>query len=224
MVLLMESPSEANVTAKPASRRWRLYGLGAVLVLVAGLAVLYATTGFLGNGVTVCAGAPATGKSLETLAKGEVAAFRAPLRPASMAKLTFSGPDGQPVKLADFAGKTVLLNLWATWCIPCRAEMPALAKLQAAKGGGDFQVVAVSLDLTGPERPKAFLKEVGADNLTFYADSTNAVLRDRDLAGSGLPQTYLLDPKGCQIGVVTGPAEWASADAAALIDAAVKTR
>ncbi len=212
------------MTAKRRLGRSRLYGLGAVVALLAGLAAIYATGAFVSNGDAECRGSVVTARALEPFARGEVAALRPPLRPTSMRKLAFNAPDGSTTDVGAFAGRTILLNLWATWCIPCRAEMPALAALQARKGSADFQVVALNVDVIGTERPRAFLKEVGASNLEFYADRANAIIRDRELAAAGLPRTFLIDGSGCQIGVMSGPAEWASADAEALINAAVATR
>ncbi len=118
----------------------------------------------------------------------------------------------------------MLVNVWATWCVPCRAEMPTLDRLQAARGGKDFQVAAVNIDLNNPERAKAFLAEIGVKNLAFYSDPTTGLfnqLKGRGL-GFGLPTTVLVDGKGCRLGVVEGPAEWDSPDARALIEAAAK--
>src|SRR5690606_2801471 len=116
----------------------------------------------------------------------------------------------------------VLLNLWATWCAPCREEMPALDRLQSDLASQQFQVVAVSVDRGTTERPKAFLEEVGATNLPFYADPTMAIfntLRERGRA-TGLPSTVLVNGEGCALGAMYGPADWASDDAKALIAAA----
>lgn len=143
--------------------------------------------------------------------------------PLSMSSLAFNGPDGAAMTVAELAGKTLLINLWATWCAPCREEMPALNELQATIGGPDFEVVAVNLDTGGDERPKAFLQEIGIDELTYYRDSTLALfnnLKRRGLA-IGLPVTLLVDEEGCLLAHMNGPAEWASDDAKRLIEAAM---
>jgi thiol-disulfide isomerase/thioredoxin len=207
-------------------RKFVLLGLAAVAGAIAGaLAVYFMALGH-GNQTLAgdCAPAVAATKRLTPLAHGEVAAFRIADPPEKLAELGFKGPDGADLTLAAFTGKTVLLNLWATWCVPCRTEMPALDRLQAAKGGDGFQVVAVNVDLHNPERAQAFLGETGVKNLAFYSDPTSAIfakLKTQGLA-FGLPTTILVDKKGCRLGIVEGPAAWDSADAAALIDSTVQ--
>jgi thiol-disulfide isomerase/thioredoxin len=157
------------------------------------------------------------------LATGEVAAFRVADAPDRLADLAFNAPDGSPATLADFAGQTVLVNLWATWCVPCREEMPALDRLQGELGGDGFTVVAINVDQRNTERARAFLDEIGVARLAFYSDPTIAVLNDLRRRGLafGLPTTVLVDGKGCRIGGVEGPAAWDSDDAKKLIGAAI---
>jgi thiol-disulfide isomerase/thioredoxin len=169
-----------------------------------------------------CAAKAGEAKKLAAAATGSVAAMSASGAPASLASLSFNGPDGKPLKLADFAGKTVLVNLWATWCAPCRAEMPELDRLQKEKGGPNFQVVAVNADTGGDDKPKKFLAETGAATLTYYSDHSMALfneLKDRGLA-LGLPVTLLIDKDGCMLTHMNGPAAWASAEAKTFIEAA----
>jgi thiol-disulfide isomerase/thioredoxin len=114
------------------------------------------------------------------------------------------------------------MNLWATWCAPCRAEMPELDALQKEKGDAGFQVVAVNADTGGDDKPKKFLAETGATTLTYYSDHTMALfneLKDRGLA-LGLPVTLLIDKDGCLMTHMNGPAAWASAEAKSFIGAA----
>ncbi|MBE0692671.1 MAG: TlpA family protein disulfide reductase, partial [Aquamicrobium sp.] len=154
-------------------------------------------------------------------ARGEVAAMLAASPPQSLRGLSFNAPDGTPMTLADLSGRTVLLNLWATWCAPCRHEMPALNQLQIEEGGADFEVVAINVDTGGDEKPKRFLEETGVDALGYYRDATMGVfneLKRRGLA-LGLPVTVLIDGDGCMLAHMNGPAEWASADAKALLAA-----
>jgi thiol-disulfide isomerase/thioredoxin len=203
----------------------------ALCVIAAGLA-LYVTERPSGNnpGETAstasapdgCAAKAGEAKKLAAAATGSVAAMSASGAPASLASLSFNGPDGKPMKLADLKGKTVLLNLWATWCAPCRAEMPELDALQKEKGGSAFQVVAVNADTGGDDKPRKFLSETGATTLTYYSDHTMALfndLKDRGLA-LGLPVTLLVDKDGCMLTHMNGPAAWASAEAKSFIDAA----
>ena len=118
----------------------------------------------------------------------------------------------------------MLLNLWATWCVPCRREMPALDALQADLGGPKFQVVAVNIDTARPERPPAFLKEIGVTHLAYFTDESAKVFQDLKVVGKafGMPTTLIVDPAGCEIGDMAGPAEWASDDGITLVRAAIK--
>ena len=191
---------------------------------VAAVAALYVIAGPDGNIASAqsCTAALNAAASAKPFAKGEVAAFLPASQPLDLKELTFNGPDGEPVTLADFKDRTVLLNLWATWCAPCRKEMPALDQLQADLGSETFEVVAVSLDRGGPGKPKAFLDEIGVSNLTFFQDSSNGLLKDlrKVSRATGLPTTILIDPSGCEIGTMYGPAEWASGEAKDLIRSA----
>ena len=118
----------------------------------------------------------------------------------------------------------MLLNLWATWCVPCRKEMPALDALQEKLGGPDFEIVAVNTDTRDPDKPKAWLKEVGVTRLAYYADPSGKLFQDLKIAGKalGLPTTLLIDGSGCELGTIAGPAEWASDDALNLMRAALQ--
>ena len=217
----------ADTTAPlpPAPRSKGRIGLAAAgggLAVAIVLGVVYAMGGAGKAAAVGCDAAAATAARLDPLAHGEVAALSLTRRPKAVPALAFTGPDGQPLSLADFKGRTVLLNLWATWCIPCRKEMPALDRLQGKLGGPDFTVLAVNVDTARLDRPKAFLKEAGIANLGLYTDPTAAVFQTLRIDGQalGLPTTVLIDPKGCQIGAMSGPAVWDSPDAEALIEAA----
>jgi thiol-disulfide isomerase/thioredoxin len=152
-----------------------------------------------------------------------VALFRPARVSENLGGLAFTDAGGEPVRLASFAGRAVLVNFWATWCVPCRAEMPALDRLAAERGGDDFQVVAVNLDTEAPvARQQEFLATVGVTHLPLYRDpklALTADLRRRDLV-FGLPTTLLVDAKSCRLGTAEGGAAWDSPDAKALIAAA----
>jgi len=214
------------------TRRGRagLVAVAAVAGVLAGTAAVYVSRSGDGNAAFTavnCADALAAAKRVGPLATGEVAAFRAARASDALTDLTFIGPDGQPTGIAAFAGKTLLVNLWATWCVPCRAEMPTLDQLQAERGGADFAVVAVDVDVGDAAKgAPAFLNDLGVDHLPFYSDPSLTVLnavKKRGIA-IGLPTTLLVDPNGCRIGVLEGPAAWDSPDAKALIDAAAQLR
>ena len=141
---------------------------------------------------------------------------------ALMPAITVADPDGTELNLAAAQGTPVLLNLWATWCAPCRAEMPALDKLQQQAGGDDFEVVAINVDTGSDDKPKDFLAEIGVKDLAFYREDTLKLFTDVKKRGLalGLPVTFLVDEEGCLLTHMNGPAEWAGADAAGWIAAA----
>jgi len=153
-----------------------------------------------------CADARQTAERLAPLVHGEIAALSLASQPKPLPELSFAGPDGAKTDLARFRGQLVLLNLWATWCVPCRQEMPALDRLQAKAGSHTFEVVAVNIDTTRLEKPKAFLNEVGVKDLAFYADSSADVFQRLKQAGKvvGLPTTILVGKDGCEIGTLAG--------------------
>ena len=217
-------------SSAPAPSPFKGTRSGLVVVFCAFAAVagfsawLYGKKSASGNSpAAACAPAVDVAKRLAPLAKGEVAGVQVAASPKPLVPIGFNSPDGKPLTLADFSGRTILLNLWATWCVPCRREMPALDRLQQTLGGKDFEVVAVNIDTTRLERPKQFLAEVGVGNLAYYHDSSAALFQDLKKAGKafGMPTTLLIDARGCELGALAGPAEWASEDALALIRAAI---
>ncbi|RWO72735.1 MAG: TlpA family protein disulfide reductase [Mesorhizobium sp.] len=171
-----------------------------------------------------CAAKSDRAKKVAASATGEVAALLPADPPQSLKSLAFNGPDGKPMTLADHAGKTVLLNLWATWCAPCRAEMPALDALQKEKGSDSFEVVAVNVDAGDDVKPKKFLSDTGVATLGYYRDSTMTLFNDLKKRGLalGLPVTMLIDGEGCLIAHMNGPAEWSGPDARRLVETALE--
>ncbi|MBN9075140.1 MAG: redoxin [Rhizobiales bacterium 65-79] len=130
--------------------------------------------------------------------------------PQPLPDIRFQGNGGQPRTLADFSGKVVLLNIWATWCAPCRKEMPTLDRLQAELGGPDFEVVALSMDRAGPEAVTKFFGEIGVKHLALNIDASSKTMFA--LGVFGLPTTLLIDRDGREIGRLVGPAEWDAPD------------
>jgi thiol-disulfide isomerase/thioredoxin len=196
----------------------------AIFGAFAGFAWVYLTNGGLGNGgAAICSTDRTVTDRLKPLARGEVAAVLVPDQPRKLPEIAFRDGEGKSLTLKDFSGKTVLLNLWATWCAPCREEMPALDRLQGELGSPDFQVVAVSIDTQQPEKARTFLEELKIAHLGFYADPTGKLFQDLKLAGRavGLPTTILIDKQGCEIGYLPGPAHWASEEAMKMIRAAL---
>ena len=200
----------------------------AALAVAVALAGVYGIASFARNPASpgMCTDAQAAARRIAPLARGEVAALTVASNPQPVPELTFTDDQGQPKKLADWRGRVVLFNLWATWCVPCRKEMPALDALQAKLAGTDFDVVAVNIDTRDPEKPKAWLRTAGVSRLGYYADASAGVFQTLKTAGKafGMPTTLLVDAKGCELASLAGPAEWASDDAVALIKAAVSPK
>jgi thiol-disulfide isomerase/thioredoxin len=207
-------------TRSPAKKR-----LALILAGVAGLAVVYgiATLGSNAGRDAACRPAVELARKLAPFARGEVAAVNLAKSPLKVPGLSFQDSTGKPLTLAQWRGRTVLLNLWATWCVPCRKEMPALDALQQRLGGPGFEVVTINIDTRDPDKPKVWLKEVGIEKLSYYADPAAKTFQDLKAVGRafGMPTTLLIDPQGCEIGTIAGPAEWASDDAIKLIEAAL---
>ena len=212
---------------RPATTRRIPIAIGAVLIgAVIGFAGVYGIGGLKRNadGDSACRPAVDLARKLAPLAHGEVAALTMATVPLRLPDLAFEDADGKPKKLSDWRGRTVLVNLWATWCVPCRKEMPALDSLQAKLGGKDFEVVAVNIDTRDPEKPKNFLKEANLTRLGYFSDQKAKVFQDLKAVGRalGMPTSVLVDAQGCEIATIAGPAEWASDDAVKLITAAMK--
>lgn len=191
-----------------------------VLGAVAGTAGVYVSGQGTVEGSNRCDGAVALASALKPLARGELAALLPADHPRDLAGLAIQTTDGKTMRLGDLSGKALLVNFWATWCAPCRAEMPALDRLQAARGGERFQVVTVNADVGDPAKPAAFLEEIGTRLLPDYRDPKMAAFNDLRANGLafGMPTTLLVDAGGCQVAVLHGPAEWDSPDALAVVD------
>ena len=153
------------------------------------------------------------------------------LREGTMKKLSFSEPtpvsekaftdaQGGEFTLADFNGKIVLVNFWATWCAPCRKEMPMLSELQTEFGGEDFEVVTIATGRNSVPGIQKFFADIGVDNLPVYLDPKQKLARD--MAVLGLPITVLLNEEGQEIARMRGDAEWNSESAKAIISALIE--
>ncbi len=218
-----ESPSPAAAPTRRVP-----YVIGAVLIGAAiGFGGVYGLGGLKRNaaGDSACASAVNLSRKISPLAQGEVAALTMATAPLKLPDLSFQDTDGKPKKLSDWRGHTVLVNLWATWCVPCRREMPALDRLQAKLGGKDFQVVAINIDTRDPEKPKNFLKEARLTSLDYFSDEKAKVFQDLKAIGRalGMPTSVLVDGRGCEIATIAGPSELDSDDAVKLIQAATAT-
>jgi thiol-disulfide isomerase/thioredoxin len=201
------------------------------VLVVAALSALVALvlTLWLGNGgaprATECPVQAEAAGRIDAAAIGELAALNGTGQGRGYADMAFTDAAGKPVTIADFAGKTLLVNFWASWCIPCRAEMPELDAIAAAYNGEEFLVLPINLDIGegGQAKARAFLAEGGFQHLPLYADATFKVF-DRlktEAVAIGLPATLLLDAKGCELGVLQGPASWASEDGRNVVEALI---
>lgn len=201
------SESQADGTAKPKSSplRWALWGVA----LVGVAAVLYI--------IAQASIKPGQAGGLKSMAKGEMAKFVIPAEAGAAPATSFVDAEGKTVRLADFRGKTVVLNLWATWCAPCIIEMPTLAKLAAAYEGKPVEVIALSMD--GPrDRDKAQAFIARHAPLKFYQDPNLAYPYALEPKALGMPTTIVFGPDGVERGRVSGEADWSSDEARALID------
>jgi thiol-disulfide isomerase/thioredoxin len=214
--------SQNDTKKERAPLVWRGLAFAAVS-LACGLLtfVLYGIKAPGSKEAAACPGAAKLAARLKPLVHGEIAALTLAPRPEPLPELAFDTADGTKASLTDFGGRTVLLNLWATWCLPCRQEMPALDRLQGMFGSKEFAVVAVNIDSARLDRPQEFLHEIGVKNLKLYTDNTAATFQSLKEAGKvlGLPTTILIGKDGCEIGTMAGPAQWDSEDALALLNA-----
>ena len=205
------------------SRRRRLLTIATVitaaLAIAAGFVLFNAGPGMAGP----CAPQPELAAALDAAATGELAALTPTAAGRAWSDLAFTAADGGARTLADFAGTPLLVNFWASWCIPCREEMPALDALAAAEGGPGFAVVPINLDIGegGRGKAEAFLAEGNWPNLKLFADNTFAAFERLKKAGVafGLPSTLLLDARGCEVAVLQGPARWDTADGVRVVEA-----
>ena len=212
-------------TPAPSPARRIPYAVAAVLIgALIGFAGMYGIGAFRRNAAadSGCGAAVNLSRKLAPLAHGEVAALTMATAPLRLPDLAFEDAEGKPRKLSDWRGRTVLVNLWATWCVPCRKEMPALDRLQARLGGKNFDVVAINIDTRDPAKPRDFLKQANLTGLSYYTDQKAKVFQDLKSIGRavGMPTSVLVDGQGCEIATIAGPAEWDSDDAIRLITAA----
>lgn len=216
-------PSGGNET-----RRRILVVGAATVVAAAGFLGVYGIEGLVGNQkyTGVCTPTKAMADTLKPRIVDDMSAVRLAYNPIKVSDLKFKDNDGADITLKAKEGKVLLVNLWATWCAPCRKEMPALDNLQRDLGGDDFEVVAINLDKRNPQKPRKFLKDIGVENLAFYSDAKNETFRSLKRQGRafGLPATLLIDDKGCELGTLNGPAEWHSKSAMELVKAAVSLK
>jgi len=177
----------------------------------AALIVLYAALSMGANAADPAA--------LEALKAGDMRKLAVHTQPEDSSDKVFTTPEGESLTIADFQGRTVLLNFWATWCAPCRKEMPSLDAVQVALGGDTFEVVAVATGRNEIRAIKTFFAKYGVNNLKIYLDPKSDLARDMGILG--LPTTAILNADGKEVGRLSGDADWASEDALAVLRAVI---
>lgn len=184
------------------------------------LALVLVALGAIVHVVTSSAAGPLGDPGAKAFKSGALSKLVVFPDPPEQPSESFTGPAGQAVSLADFRGKVVLVNIWATWCPPCVEEMPTLAALQDAKGGDAFQVLAVSVDRVPDEQmARDMLTELAGDTLTFYHDPNYQIAFAAE--AQGFPTTILYGANGEELARLSGEADWASEEAKVLIDWAI---
>lgn len=209
---------------KQAKTSFTTYLWVAALSAVAAFAAVYVTMDHPDNerpvtesGENVKSAKP---RGTNPLSTGAMTTFVFKKMPEPLAEVSFLNADGEQVSLKDWRGKVVLLNLWATWCGPCREEMPMLDRLQKELGSDNFEVVALAVDKAGLEGAGKFFRNINVENLRLFADPTARA--GTKLRSVGMPTTILIDAQGHEIGRLVGPADWDSDDAKRLIAASLK--
>lgn len=212
--------TDTNAPHPGASSRVRL-----LMVLGgAGLAVAIAAWVWLGNPgqAKECPVQEEAATAIGDAAVGELAALNGTGEGRGYATLAFKDASGKAMTIADFKGKALLVNFWASWCVPCREEMPALDAIATKYNSDAFMVLPINLDIGegGLEKAQAFLDENQFANLPLYADNTFAAFErlKQQAVAVGLPTTLVLDENGCELAVLQGPAAWNSPDGEAVIE------
>lgn len=221
---MSEPQSQADQEPEGPLKKKRFLPM-ALLVAALGIAVaVYVGNAGIGTAGS-CAAQPAAAAAIDAAAKGQLAGLVATGTGRSYADLGFIDDTGREMTLADFAGTPLLVNFWATWCVPCREEMPALNALAAHYSSDALMVVPVNLDLgaDGIEKARTFLDEEKLGNLPLYADPSYDAFERLKTNGValGLPATLLVDAKGCELATLQGPAEWDTPDGYTALDALI---
>ena len=207
----------------------RLRPMRVLVIALVSAALALALTLWIGNQnapqAAQCDAQPEKAEKVDMAAVGQLAALNGTGKGRRYADMAFFDEAGQPRTIADFAGKKLLVNFWASWCVPCRAEMPALDALADKYNSDTFMVLPINLDIgeDGLGKARAFLAEGAFQHLPLYADTTFQAFErlKREAVAIGLPASLLLDEEGCEIGVLQGPAEWDTPDGHNVIEALI---
>jgi thiol-disulfide isomerase/thioredoxin len=204
----------------PAARRhWLVTAtMAAIAALVLLILVLEHGSQILSPGKTVQQATRASGSAGSGSATARVLSVFD--QPRHLPEIRFQDDQGHDLTLADFRGRVVLLNVWATWCVPCRKEMPTLNRLQARLGGKDFLVIALSIDRKGVEAVQDFYSEVGVERLAIYLDPSGK--GSQGLAIPGVPTTLLINREGREVARKLGEAAWDSPEMVSLVERTIR--
>ncbi|WP_062232130.1 thiol:disulfide interchange protein TlpA [Aureimonas sp. N4] len=217
---MSDLPSQPPQTPKRGTKG--IVGLALLAGVLAGALGVYVMETRSGNASVAgtCPLKDGLRQSLDKAAHGEVAAVALLDQPIDVSHLAFKDANGQATSLGAMKGQSLLVNLWATWCAPCRAEMPALDELEKTAGDESFAVVPINIDMGDVAKPKGFYEETKLTALPFFRDETMGVFNELKKASVavGLPVTLLVDAEGCAQAAINGPAHWSSPDALALVD------
>ena len=200
------------------------------VLAVAGLGVAIAAWFYLGNTAQAqsCPAQPIQAQVVDAAAVGQLAALNGTGTGRGYADMAFKDETGKAMTIADFKGKALLVNFWDSWCVPCREEMPALDALATEFNSDRFMVLPINLDIGegGLDKAQEFLDEGQFQNLPLYADNTFAAFErlKREAVAVALPATLLLDPDGCELAVLQGPAEWHTEDGKDVVKALIGLR
>ena len=194
-------------------KRFLLAGATIAVAVLAAWAVFHYGQTFIADGIY--REPAATSTASEDTTSSAAAGFVFYAQPSTLPQIRFTDGEGRDLSLADFRGKPIILNIWATWCGPCRKEMPTLEHLQIMLGRSNILVLALSIDRQGASVIKQFYGELGLIALGIYVDTSGKV--SRDLNTVGIPTTLLIDRDGHEIGRQVGPTAWDSPEVVALI-------
>jgi thiol-disulfide isomerase/thioredoxin len=217
---------DTSVDQNSGRSRWQM----PAVLAVAGLGVAIAAWFYLGNTAQAqsCPAQPIQAQVVDAAAVGQLAALNGTGTGRGYADMAFKDETGKAMTIADFKGKAMLVNFWASWCVPCREEMPALDALATEFNSDRFMVLPINLDIGegGLGKAQEFLDEGQFENLPLYADNTFAAFErlKREAVAVGLPATLLLDADGCELAVLQGPAEWHTEDGKNVIKALIGLR
>jgi len=215
----MTEKSTPHSEKSPLPRLFLTLGLASVGVAIS--AWLFLSNG--GAEAKECPVQAEAAAAIDTAAVGELAALNGTGEGRGYSTMAFKDATGVDTTIGAFKGKALLVNFWASWCVPCREEMPALDALATKYNSDEFMVLPINLDIGegGLEKAKAFLDEGQFENLPLYADSTFSAFErlKREAVAIGLPATLVLDENGCELAVLQGPAEWHSPDGEAVVEA-----